>query len=61
VAEAEKIVALALVTARELESLGATFDRAFAIHEVPCSNRLLSAIDEADRQFWRDQDQLVEA
>jgi hypothetical protein len=59
VGEDERVVALALVTARELKALGPDFDRAFAIQEVPCSKRLLSAIDEADRQFWRDQDKLA--
>jgi hypothetical protein len=51
-----RIVAVALLTTDELEALGPTFDRAYSINEAPCTGRLLAAIDEADRAFWREQD-----
>jgi hypothetical protein len=57
VRDKQKIVAVALLTTDELALLGPSFDRAFEINEAPCSGRLLSAIDEADRAFWRQQDQ----
>ena len=44
-----RIVALCLLTESELAILGEDFDRSFPVDEVPCSGRLLRAIDEADR------------
>ena len=55
--ERPRIVAVALLTSGELETLGPGFDRAYPITETPCTGRLLSAIDEADRAFWREQDE----
>ena len=46
-----RIVAVALVTARELTLLGPSFDRAWPVDETPCFGGLLQAIDEADRQL----------
>lgn len=48
-----KIVAVALVTEKELTLLGPALDRAFPVDETPCFGELLSAIDAADREFWR--------
>lgn len=42
-------MAVALVTARELERLGEGFSRAFPIDAAPSFDDLLLAIDEADR------------
>ena len=53
----QNIVAVALLTNDELASLGPDFDRAYPVNETPCAGRLLSAIDEADRAFWREQDE----
>lgn len=50
------IVAVCLVTRSELESLGLSFDRAFPVQETPCFGELLRAIDDADRNLWREQD-----
>jgi len=61
---AEKhIVAVCLLTADELERLGPTFTRAWPVDETPCFANLLMAIDDADREVWRerDQEQIVSA
>lgn len=50
------IVALALVTRKELDLLGPQFDRAYPIDETPCFGELLQAIDLADRQIWQERD-----
>ena len=49
----ERIVAVGLLTQREVEMLGARFDRLWPVDETPCFPRLLEAIDEADRALWR--------
>ena len=54
----ERIVAVALLTRPELQGLGAAFDRAWPVVDTPGLNGLLDAIDEADRQFRRQSDQL---
>lgn len=45
----ERIVAVGLLTKRDLSLLGPTFDRAWPVEEAPAFNELLRAIDEADR------------
>jgi hypothetical protein len=45
----DRIVAIGLLTARDLSLLGTTFSRAYLIDETPCFGELLRAIDEADR------------
>lgn len=52
----ERISVVALLTASELSRLGLGFERAWPIDETPCFQGLLEAIDDADRQFWRDRD-----
>ena len=52
------VVALGLLTERDLELLGPTFTRAFPIDETPCFSGLLQAIDEADRELWRERDRI---
>jgi hypothetical protein len=47
----ERIVAVALLTERDLSLLGPTFDRAWPVEETPSFNELLRAIDEADRDL----------
>lgn len=47
--DAQRIIALGLLTARDLEILGSNFKRAYPIEETPCFGELLRAIDEADR------------
>lgn len=45
----DRIVAVGLLTRRELQLLGPTFDRIWPVEEAPHFNELLRAIDEADR------------
>jgi hypothetical protein len=52
----DRIVAIGLLTAPELESLGSSFKRAWPIDEGPCFSGLLQAIDQADRECWRERD-----
>ncbi|HZU51767.1 MAG TPA: hypothetical protein VE968_07820 [Sphingomicrobium sp.] len=47
----ERIVAVGLLTRRDLNILGPTFDRAWPVEEAPAFNELLRAIDEADRRL----------
>jgi hypothetical protein len=47
----ERIVAVGLLTERDLNLLGPTFERAWPVEEVPQFDRLLRAIDEADRKL----------
>ena len=47
----EKIVAVGLLTRRDLDVLGPTFDRIWPVEEVPHFTELLRAIDEADRKL----------
>ena len=44
-----RIVAVGLLTRRELQLLGPTFDRIWPVEEAPHFHELLRAIDEADR------------
>ena len=44
----ERIVAVALVTHRDLIALGPSFDRAWPVDQAPCFEELLQAIDEAE-------------
>ncbi len=56
-----RIVAVALVTQPELELLGPSFTRSFPVDETPCFGELLRAIDEADREIWRERDSSASA
>ena len=47
----ERIVAVGLLTRRELDVLGPTFDRVWPVEEAPNFTELLRAIDEADRKL----------
>lgn len=47
----ERIVAVGLLTRRDLNALGPTFDRIWPVEEAPSFNQLLLAIDEADRKL----------
>ena len=53
----ERIVAVGLLTQRDLDLLGPTFERAWPVEEAPPFNELLRAIDEADRELQQDQRQ----
>ena len=47
----ERIVAVGLLTRRDLEVLGPTFDRIWPVEEAPHFNELLRAIDDADQRL----------
>lgn len=53
----ERIVAVGLLTGRDLGLLGPTFDRAWPVEEAPSFNELLRAIDEADRKLQQNDGQ----
>lgn len=50
----ERIVAVGLLTRRDLEVLGPTFDRIWPVEEAPDFAELLRAIDEADRELQQE-------
>ena len=50
------IVAIGLLTADDLQTLGSAFDGAWPVDDAPCFEGLLQAIDEADRAIWRQRD-----
>lgn len=52
----ERIVAVGLLTQREVEVLGHGFTRLWPVDETPCFSDLIRAIDEADRQLARERD-----
>jgi hypothetical protein len=47
----ERIVAVGLLTRRDLHVLGPAFDRVWPVEEAPHFNELLRAIDDADRRL----------
>jgi hypothetical protein len=51
----DRIVAVGLLTQREVELLGHGFSRLWPVDESPCFSELLKAIDEADRRLKEDQ------
>jgi hypothetical protein len=50
----DKIVAVGLLTAGDLDMLGPAFKRLWPVEETPCFSGILQAIDEADREIRRD-------
>jgi hypothetical protein len=55
----DEIIAVGLLTRRDLDVLGPTFTRAWPVDETPCFGQLLQAIDEADRDIRRERDALT--
>jgi len=45
----DKIVAVGLLTKRDVQLLGPTFERLWPLEEAPCFFELVRAIDEADQ------------
>lgn len=54
--EDQAIYAVALLTRSELTSLGPAFERAWPVEKATRFAELLAAIDDADRSFWRRED-----
>ena len=50
----QRIVAVGLLTAQDVTTLGPTFERLSPVEEAPCFSHLLQAIDEADHDLGRD-------
>ena len=49
----ERIVAVGLLTQREVELLGHGFSRLWPVDQTPCFQELLQAIDDADAELSR--------
>lgn len=52
----DRIVAVGLLTERDVQVLGTGFQRLWPVDETPCFSQLLQAIDDADRDLWRQRD-----
>ena len=50
----ERIVAVGLLTRRDLSLLGPTFDRAWPVEDAPAFDELLRAIDDADQRVHQE-------
>lgn len=57
----ERIIAVGLLTRRDVAILGESFTRLWPVDESPCFEGLLEAIDEADREVWRARDASAKA
>jgi len=53
----DRIIAVGLLTARNVDDLGPTFTRLWPVEETPCFSGLLVAIDDADRELKREPEQ----
>jgi hypothetical protein len=51
-----RIVAVGLLTQEHLDMLGTSLQMVYRIDETPCFAELLEAIDQADREHWREED-----
>jgi hypothetical protein len=49
----ERIIAVGLLTQRDVRLLGPTFDRLWPVEDAPHFDELLAAIDEAEEQLHR--------
>lgn len=52
----ERIVAIGFLTQSNLDRLGKSLQGVWRVDETPCFGALLHAIDEADREVWRERD-----
>lgn len=53
----DRIVAVGLLTQRDVELLGHGFSRLWPVDDSPCFTELLQAIDDADRELKRSRDE----
>ena len=51
----DRVVAIGLLTAQDLQLLGPTFDRAWPVDDAPAFPDLIRAIDEADSALRNEQ------
>ncbi len=54
----ERIVAVGLLTQRDLSLLGDSFTRLWPVEDSPCFDGLVRAIDEAEREARRSKERL---
>lgn len=54
----DRIVAVSLLTQKELDRYGTALKNVFPVLETPCFTELLRLIDTADREQWREDDRL---
>jgi hypothetical protein len=50
----KRIIAVGLLTERDVDLLGPTFDRLWPVADTPCFSELVQAIDDADRELERE-------
>jgi hypothetical protein len=50
----DNVIAVGLLTARNVDDLGPTFTRLWPVEDTPCFSQLLVAIDDADRALKRE-------
>jgi hypothetical protein len=55
--EQARIIAVGLLTRRDLDTLGPTFSRAWPVEQTPDFAGLLRAIDEADAELTRQENE----
>ena len=48
----EPMAAVGLLTKRNIDQLGSSLQQLWPVQDVPCFTGLLSAIDDADRDYW---------
>jgi len=58
--ERERIVAVGLLTQRDVKLLGPTFERLWPVEDAPAFGELLRAIDDADRKLSRPPDETAD-
>ena len=56
----QRIVAVGLLTQRDVEVLGNGFSRLWPVDQTPCFTDLLQAIDDADEELKRSHDLKME-
>ena len=56
----ERIVAVGLLTQRDVEVLGHGFSRLWPVDQTPCFTELLEAIDQADEELKRSHEMKME-
>jgi hypothetical protein len=53
----QRIVAVGLLTQAQLDRIGPDLTHVWPLDETPCFSELLLAIDDADRERWRERDE----
>ena len=56
----DRIIAVGLLTQRDVDVLGQGFSRLWPVDETPCFAELLQAIDDSDRELQQKQEMKAE-